>query len=65
VPALGRAMTRMMQIPASERLAMGERARQSTVERYSLTTVLDKWEQMYLELMRRNDQPTRRRKPHK
>jgi glycosyltransferase involved in cell wall biosynthesis len=65
VPALQQAMVRMMQIPASERLAMGEKARQSTIERYSLVTVLDRLGQMYSELMRRNDQPTRWRKPGK
>jgi glycosyltransferase involved in cell wall biosynthesis len=51
--ALGRAMTAMMQAPPEERHAMGERARQQAVERFSLETVLDQWEALYGELLGR------------
>ncbi|MGA3136401.1 MAG: glycosyltransferase [Terracidiphilus sp.] len=55
--ALGAAMTRMMQTPAEERKAMGERARQRVIERFSLELVLDRWEALYGELLQRNPRP--------
>ena len=54
---LGAAMTRMMQIPAEERKAMGERARQRVIERFSLELVLYRWEALYGELLQRNPRP--------
>jgi glycosyltransferase involved in cell wall biosynthesis len=57
--ALAKAMTRMMEMPGEERRAMGERARQFVLERYSLDAALDGWEALYAELLERN--PKRRR----
>jgi glycosyltransferase involved in cell wall biosynthesis len=57
--ALAEAMTRMMEIPGEERRAMGERARQFVLERYSLDAALDRWEALYAELLTRNPKPRR------
>ncbi len=43
----------------AERRAMGERARLRTVERYSLDSVLDRWEALYRDLLARNPRPRR------
>jgi glycosyltransferase involved in cell wall biosynthesis len=51
--ALASAMARLMQIPIEARLAMGERARRRVVEQFSLETVLDRWERLYEDLLRR------------
>ena len=51
--ALGEAMNRMMQTPLEERCAMGGKARQQIVERYSLDAVLDQWESLYRGLLNR------------
>jgi glycosyltransferase involved in cell wall biosynthesis len=53
------AMARIMQMNAEERQAMGERARQTVVERYSLEAVVDRWEALYAELMLRHPRPLR------
>lgn len=58
--ALKGAMTRMMQTPAEERFIMGERARQHVIEHFSLEAVLDRWEALYAQLLRRNSTPMRR-----
>jgi glycosyltransferase involved in cell wall biosynthesis len=57
--ALGESMTRMVQLPLQERIAMGERARQLVMERFSLDAVLDRWEALYLRLMQNNPMPVR------
>jgi glycosyltransferase involved in cell wall biosynthesis len=44
----------------NQRKAMGEWARASVVERYSLTSVLDKWEALYSELLALSPRPRRR-----
>lgn len=54
--ALGAAMTRMMRTPPEERRSMGERARQRATERFSLESVLDRWEALYRELINRRAQ---------
>ena len=51
--ALGEAMNRMMHTPLEERCAMGGKARQQIVERYSLDAVLDEWETLYRDLLNR------------
>jgi glycosyltransferase involved in cell wall biosynthesis len=58
--ALAQAMMRMMLTPPEERSAMGERARQLAIERFSLEAILDRWEALYRELLQRNPRPTRR-----
>lgn len=57
--ALAHSMTRLMQASTEERLAMGERARQQVVERFSLDAVLDRWEALYADLLERNRKPRR------
>jgi glycosyltransferase involved in cell wall biosynthesis len=57
--ALGAAMARLMRTPAEEREAMGERARQRVIERFSLELVLDRWEALYAELLQGNPRPVR------
>ena len=57
--ALGESMTRKMQVPPEERHAMGKRARQLVMERFSLDAVLDRWEALYGDLLHRNPRPAR------
>jgi glycosyltransferase involved in cell wall biosynthesis len=49
--ALTAAMSAMMQAPSEERRTIGMRARQRVIERFSIETVLDRWEQLYGELL--------------
>jgi glycosyltransferase involved in cell wall biosynthesis len=53
---LGAAMTRMMRTPPQERIAMGARARQLTIERFGLEAVLDQWQALYASLLNRQAQ---------
>jgi glycosyltransferase involved in cell wall biosynthesis len=62
--ALGAAMTRMMQTPAEERKAMGERARARVIERFSLELVLDRWEALYAELLQQSPRPVHWARTH-
>jgi len=48
-----------MQTPSAERDAMGDRARQSVLDRFSLDAVLDRWEGLYADLLQRNQRPAR------
>ena len=57
--ALAESMTRLMRTPPEERRAMGERARQLAVERFSLEAILDRWEALYGDLLQRNPRPAR------
>jgi len=52
---LGAAMSLLMQLPLDERRAAGERARQQVVECFSLEAVLDRWEQLYADLIERKN----------
>jgi glycosyltransferase involved in cell wall biosynthesis len=49
--ALAKAMGAMMELAAGERMAMGERARQRIVEKFSIESVLDRWETLYDDLL--------------
>ena len=57
--AVAEKMRLLMKATHEERRAMGERARQCIVERYSLDSVLDRWEALYSELLARNPAPRR------
>jgi glycosyltransferase involved in cell wall biosynthesis len=57
--ALAVSMVRMMGTSLEERRAMGERARRLAVERFSLETILDRWEALYRDLLQRNPRPAR------
>ncbi|MGD0859587.1 MAG: glycosyltransferase [Terracidiphilus sp.] len=57
--ALAESMTRMMRTTPEERHAMGERARQFVMERFSLDAILDRWEALYGDLLRRNPRSVR------
>lgn len=59
VPALAAAMTRLMQTPTKDRLAMGERAQQMVMERFDLEHILGRWEALYRTLLMRNQSPMR------
>jgi glycosyltransferase involved in cell wall biosynthesis len=52
-------MRALMSATDADRRAMGERARQRAVERYSLDSVLDRWEALYGEMLARNPMPRR------
>jgi glycosyltransferase involved in cell wall biosynthesis len=58
--ALAAAMTRLMQLPPHELQAMGRRARQRIIDRFSLDSVLDRWESLYNELCETYPRPGRR-----
>lgn len=49
--ALFAVMSRLMRVSAAERRAMGERARRSVIQRFSLDSVLNRWESLYRELL--------------
>jgi glycosyltransferase involved in cell wall biosynthesis len=57
--ALSTAMTRMMQIPPEDHRAVGEQARQLATNRFSLNSVLDRWEHLYTDLLRKHTNPSR------
>jgi glycosyltransferase involved in cell wall biosynthesis len=52
---LGAAMNRLMQLPLSERRAIGEGAQRHVAEHFSLEAVLDRWEQLYANLLIRKN----------
>ena len=58
-PALQAAMTRIMAMPPEDRNAMGQRARQLVLERFSLNAVLNSWEALYTDLLMQNTTPSR------
>jgi glycosyltransferase involved in cell wall biosynthesis len=49
----------MMQVSPEERHAMGAKARQLVIERFSLEAVLDHWEELYTKLLEQNQNPSR------
>lgn len=51
--ALALAMVRLMDLPEEKRLAMGRKAREHVVERFSLEKVVDLWEALYEELLQK------------
>jgi glycosyltransferase involved in cell wall biosynthesis len=51
------AMTTLMHASPEDRRAMGKRARQRVIERFSLETVLDRWEALYADLLKQNPKP--------
>ena len=57
--AVAEKMRLLMNATEEERRVMGERARQCVVERYSLDSVLDRWEALYSEMLARNPAPRR------
>lgn len=57
--ALRTAMTRLVQAKASEREAIGQRARQRVVDSFSLESTLNRWEALYADLLQRNRRPRR------
>jgi len=52
---LAGAMRWLMHIPHKKRQAIGKRARQHVVTRFSLEAVLDRWEQLYVRLLERKN----------
>jgi len=57
--ALAAKMSTLMQATPEARRAMGSLARQRVIERYSLNSILDRWEALYGELLERNSRPMR------
>ena len=49
--ALAAVVSRTMRMAPTERYAIGQRARQSIIERFSMESVLDRWEMLYAELL--------------
>ncbi len=54
---LGRAMERVVDLPAAERKAMARCARQDVHERFGMDNVLNRWEEIYQQLMARKFAP--------
>ena len=52
--ALRAAMAALMLMPRDQRRAMGARARQTVIERFSLNAALDNWEALYRSLLAQN-----------
>jgi len=46
-------MVRLMSLPEEKRLEMGRKAREHVAEHFSLEKVVDLWEALYEELLRR------------
>jgi glycosyltransferase involved in cell wall biosynthesis len=57
--ALRGTMDRLMETPPKDRRVMGERARQRVIAHYSLKEVLDRWEELYRDLLASNPVPRR------
>jgi len=53
-------MFRLMQTGSGERRALGNTARERILTRFSLETVLDRWEALYMELLEQRPRPVRR-----
>ena len=52
--ALGAAMLRLMELPAAERRALGDRGSEHVRTQYGLSRSLDRWEELYREVLARN-----------
>jgi glycosyltransferase involved in cell wall biosynthesis len=50
-------MTRMMRLSTEERASMGTDARRRVVAQFSLDAVLDRWEDLYRELLESHPRP--------
>ena len=55
--SVGGAMHRMMQMPPASRLSMGLNARHRIEQQFGLESVLDRWEQLYTNLLLRHQRP--------
>ena len=58
--SLAEAMTQIMLMPKEQRLQMGANGRRFVETNYSLSKVVDRWEDLYTELLRDHPNPTRR-----
>lgn len=57
--ALAEAMLRMVSLPSAQRRQFGERARTRTLEKYSLTRTVDRWEEIYRALLSQSQERAR------
>jgi len=51
--ALAEAMLRLMNLPPEQRLAMGQAGRSHTMANFDMEHIVDRWEQLYLQLLER------------
>ncbi len=51
--ALAEAMLRLMNLPPEQRLAMGQAGRSHTMANFDMERIVDRWEQLYLQLLER------------
>jgi len=58
--ALAQAMLRLMNLPETERRKMGKLGREKVVAKYSLDCIVDQWEALYTEFLKRNGTRPRR-----
>jgi glycosyltransferase involved in cell wall biosynthesis len=61
--ALSSAMNQIMDSPREMRRSMGDCGKQFIQQRFSLAAVADRWEALYLELLKANPRPARWAKP--
>ncbi len=57
--SLRKAMLRLMKTPAERRYAMGQLARKRVTEVFNMEDVLDRWDALYRDLLKRNSHPRR------
>jgi len=57
--ALAEAIRRMVALPRAQRRQFGQRARARTLEKYSLTRTVDRWEEIYRALLSQSRERTR------
>jgi glycosyltransferase involved in cell wall biosynthesis len=58
--ALAQAMLRLMSLPEAERRKMGKLGRERAAAQYSLDRIVDQWEALYTEFLKRNGMKPRR-----
>lgn len=57
--ALAEAMTHLIQMSQNERHVLGQQARQAVIEKFSLKIILDRWEELYSQILDKNLKPRR------
>ena len=62
---LAQAMLRLMSLPQEERKHMGERARRYVEDNFALERIVDRWEQLYYELLSRKSSSNRESRDEK
>jgi glycosyltransferase involved in cell wall biosynthesis len=62
VAALTHAMAKIIAMPLNRRLKMGESGRQFVEKYFSLPVIVDRWQDLYAQLLEENPLPSRHRR---